>query len=299
MDQSPGAAAAAPAAGGSAEPPDGQPELTDPDQVEAEVDEAAAPATGWQAVLGEEFNWYDAVGGRRGMVESVAPGLVFVVTYVIHPTLWPALIGSLGVALVLAVLRLVQRGTVMGALSGLGGIVIGAIWAATTGRAENVYAWGLWVNGAWLAGCLLSIVIRWPVAAVVVAVLKGQYKGFRQDQVLMQRGYWVTWLLAGLFGLRLAVQLPFYFQAQVAWLGAFKLAMGLPLFALVLWIAWWWMRPAISSQAPAATATAVAESPAGAAESPAAAADSAVDSAPDSEPDVAASPGAGPPVPAD
>jgi len=200
-------------------------------------------------VLGEEFSWYDAVGGRRGIVESVAPGLVFVVVYVIHPTLWPALISSLGVALVLAVVRLAQRGTVMGAVSGLGGIVIGAIWAATTGRAENVYAWGLWVNAAWLAGCLISVAVRWPVAAVVVAVIKGQLKGFRQDKELMRRSYWVTWLLGGLFALRLAVQLPFYFNAQVAWLGAFKLLMGVPLFALVLWASWWWLRPAISPDA--------------------------------------------------
>jgi len=230
--------------GGPGQPDPAQPTGEPP--AEATGPKTPAPEVGWRAVLGEEFNWYDAVGGRRGIVESVAPGLVFVVIYVIHPTLWPALISSLGVALALAVVRLLQRGTVMGAVSGLGGIVIGAIWAATTGRAENVYAWGLWVNAAWLVGCVLSVAVRWPVAAVVVAVLKGQLKGFQQDKELMRRSYWVTWLLAGLFALRLAVQLPFYFNAQVAWLGAFKLLMGVPLFALVLWASWWWLRPAIN-----------------------------------------------------
>jgi len=191
----------------------------------------------------------EAMGGRRGIVESVAPGLAFVVIYVIHPALWPAVLGSLGVAVVLAVVRLIQRGTLMGAISGLGGILIGAIWAGTTGRAENYLVWGLWVNAGWLAGSLLSIAIRFPFAAVVVAFFTDHLKGFRQNKLLMRRGYWVTWLLAGLFAARLAAQLPLYFNAEVAWLGTVKLAMGLPLFALVLWAAWWWMRPVVKPSA--------------------------------------------------
>ncbi|MCL1898700.1 MAG: DUF3159 domain-containing protein [Micrococcales bacterium] len=207
--------------------------------------DSATSSTGWKSVLGDQFDWMAAMGGRRGLVESVAPGLVFVVVYVIHPALWPAVISSLSVALVAAVVRLIQRATVMGAVSGLGGIVIGAIWAGLTGRAENFMAWGLWVNGAWLAGTLLTIAIRFPLASVVVAFFTDHLKSMRQNKLLMRRGYWATWLLAGLFAARLAAQLPLYTKAEVAWLGTVKLAMGLPLFALVLWVAWWWLRPVV------------------------------------------------------
>ncbi|MBN9325453.1 MAG: DUF3159 domain-containing protein, partial [Cellulomonas sp.] len=43
---------------------------------------------------------------------------------------------------------------------------------------------------------------------------------------------------------RLAVQVPLYLQSDVAWLGTAKLAMGLPLTALVLWVSWRMVRAA-------------------------------------------------------
>lgn len=46
-----------------------------------------------------------------------------------------------------------------------------------------------------------------------------------------------------MFALRLAVQLPLYFRDDVAWLGTAKLAMGVPLTALALWISWVLVRP--------------------------------------------------------
>ncbi|MCL2803850.1 MAG: DUF3159 domain-containing protein [Micrococcales bacterium] len=202
--------------------------------------------TGWRALLAEEFNWSEAMGGPRGMAESVAPGLTFVICFVIWQSLWPALIPAVALASVLAVVRLIQRGSVMGAVSGLGGIGVGAIWAAITGQPQDVYAWGLWVNGAYGAGSLLTIVFRFPLVAMVVAVLTFRGGAVRADADLMRRSYQSTWLLVAMFAARLAVQLPLYFGAKVALLGTVKLAMGFPLFALVLWLCWLIMRPALA-----------------------------------------------------
>ncbi|MDR3360516.1 MAG: DUF3159 domain-containing protein, partial [Bifidobacteriaceae bacterium] len=79
------------------------------------------------------------MGGPRGMVESVLPGLTFVIVYVVKPELWPPLIASLGLALVLAVARLIGRSSVMGAVSGLGGVALGVVWALVSGKPEGFF----------------------------------------------------------------------------------------------------------------------------------------------------------------
>ncbi|MDR2453590.1 MAG: DUF3159 domain-containing protein [Bifidobacteriaceae bacterium] len=215
--------------------------------------EPGAPGgSGWRALLAEEFSFAEAMGGVRGMVESVLPGLVFVVVYVVRPALWPPLGASLGLALLLAVVRLIGRSSVMGAVSGLGGIALGVAWAALSGKAEGFFAPGLWINGAYLAGCLISIALRWPAVAVVCAALTGRLETFRRDRAFQRRGAAATWLMAALFALRLAVQLPLYFSGQVAALGTVKLALGAPPFAALLWLSWLIMRPVLRPAGPPA-----------------------------------------------
>ena len=52
---------------------------------------------------------------------------------------------------------------------------------------------------------------------------------------------------AGIFVLRVAVQVPLWLSGQVAALGVAKLALGLPLFALGAWATWWGLRGYSSS----------------------------------------------------
>jgi hypothetical protein len=47
-----------------------------------------------------------------------------------------------------------------------------------------------------------------------------------------------SWLWVGLFLLRLAVQLPLYLAGAVVALGTARVAMGIPLFALGIWLSW-------------------------------------------------------------
>lgn len=206
-----------------------------------------APRRGVRTLTAEEFSFADAVGGVRGLVESVLPGLVFVVVYLATRELTPALVTSVLAALVAVVVRLVQRTPLTQAFSGLLGVGIGVIWAWRTGDAQDYFAWGLWVNVAWCAGTLASIVVGWPVVGVVVSLLRGEpmtwRTAWRSDPAvarLRRRYIWATWLFVVLFGLRLVVQVPLYFQGTdaVGWLGTAKLAMGVPLFAVTLWLTW-------------------------------------------------------------
>jgi Protein of unknown function (DUF3159) len=204
--------------------------------------ETAVAGRGVRALVGDEFSFAEALGGVRGTVEAVAPGLVFVVVYLIASSLTPALVAASAVALVAVAVRLVQRTPVTQAVSGLLGVAIAVVWAWKTGEAKNYFGWGLLVNVGYVAGTVLSIVLRWPVVGVLMSMLEGKLDmTWRTDPELdhLRRRYvWATWLWAGLFALRLVVQVPLYLANAVGALGVAKLAMGVPLYAVVLWLTW-------------------------------------------------------------
>ncbi len=197
----------------------------------------------------ESFNGLEAVGGWRGMIESVAPGLVFVVVFVAVREIMPAVIASVGVAVVATIARQNQRTPNTQAVGGLLGVGIGAIWAWRSGEAQNFFAWGLLTNAAFAVGVTVSIVARWPVVGFIVATLFGRGHTWRQDPTLMRRYTLASWLWVGAFVLRLVVQVPLYLGGDTGWLGAARLVMGLPLWALVLWVTWVLVNPRAEPEA--------------------------------------------------
>lgn len=235
---------------------------------ESVTEPVAAPA-GLRALGSEEFSLAESVGGWRGLIESVAPGLVFVVVFVITREITPPVVAALGVTVVAVVARLVRRSSVTYALGGVLGVVIGAFWAWRSGEAENFYVWGLITNAAFALGTGITLLVRRPLVGIVVAALgldPGLDKPGTNDRVLdmswradparMRRYMLATALWCGAFLLRLAVQVPLYLSTEVGWLGTARLVMGLPLWALVLWITWLLVRPAAPAErAPEASAT--------------------------------------------
>ena len=219
------------------------------------------PQRGVRALAGDEFSVAEAVGGWRGVVESGLPGLLFVVVFLVTRELTPALVVSVAAALAAVVLRLVQRTPPTQAFGGVLGIGIGAFWAWRTGDAENFFAWGLWVNVAWGLGALISILVGRPAVGIVVSLLRGEPMTWRTDArtdpaaaALKRRYTLATWIWVAVFGGRLAVQLPLYLQGTdaVGWLGTAKLVMGVPLFAVGLWLTWLLVGPRRAPAEPAA-----------------------------------------------
>ncbi|MFS0698773.1 DUF3159 domain-containing protein [Cellulomonas sp. 179-A 4D5 NHS] len=220
-------------------------EATEPGDAPEGGTAAAKPARGVYQLAGEDFSLAEAIGGWRGVVESALPGLVFVVVYVAVRELQPALVASISVAALAVLVRLVQRTPVTQAFSGILGIGIGVLWAWRTGEAQDFFAYGLWVNVAWCAGALISVLVRWPAVGVIVSFVRGEDMSWRLDtrpaaQALRRRYVWATLLWVGVFGARLAVQVPLYLQGEdaVGWLGTAKLVMGVPLFAAGLYVTW-------------------------------------------------------------
>ena len=91
-----------------------------------------------------------ALGGRRGMAEAAVPTILFTVTWLTMSNLNLALSVSIGAALVLLVVRLVQRSTVQFVLNALFGIGIGWYFvyrAAQAGGSEQEQALAYFLPG--------------------------------------------------------------------------------------------------------------------------------------------------------
>ncbi len=78
----------------------------------------------------------------------------------------------------------------------------------------------------------------YPVLGLVIGLLTGEGLRWRNHPARLKAYQRVTWLWAAMFGLRLLVQLPLYFTDQVAALGVARLVMGVPFFALTVWLSW-------------------------------------------------------------
>jgi hypothetical protein len=180
---------------------------------------------------------HEAVGGPLGMAETALPAVAFVVAYSASGSNTNVAAGvAVALALVLSVLRLVKRETPRHALSGLIGVAFAAFIAARSGEAKNFFLPGLLANLAYASAFFISILVRWPLVGVIVGQLDGEGTAWRQERDRVRAFTRASWLWVGLFALRLVVQLPLYLADAVVALGVVRTAMGLPLFALGLWL---------------------------------------------------------------
>jgi hypothetical protein len=181
-----------------------------------------------------------ALGGKRGIVEAAVPTIVFTGMWIATNELKASLIVSIAASVVLLVVRLIQRSTPQFVLNSLVGIGIGAFFAARTGEAKDVFLPGIYYNGAYAAGMLLSIIVRWPIVGFLVGSVTGDPTAWHKDPGLVRLCTRLTWLLMLPCLVRVVVQLPLYWSGQVATLGIAKLALGWPLqvagLAAMLWL---------------------------------------------------------------
>jgi hypothetical protein len=192
----------------------------------------------------------ELIGGPMGLVESSAPGVAFVIAYIASGNdTKTSVIVAVILALLMAAVRIVRRESPRQTASGLIGVAIAAFVATKSGKAENFFLPGLLLNIAYASAFLISIAARWPLVGVVVGNLDGEGSGWRDDPVRMRIFTRASWMWAGLFIVRLVVQLPLYAAGAVVALGVVKTAMGLPLFALGLWLTWRMVRPVRETEA--------------------------------------------------
>lgn len=196
-----------------------------------------------------------AIGGVRGIVESILPGLVFLVVFTISQELLISVLIPVAVAVVFVALRLFSRTPVTSAVAGLIGIAASALLAIVSGRAVENFVLGFYVNAAWILALTVSLLVRWPLIGVIVGLLRSEGTDWRINKPKFRVATITTVLWLSLFSARLFVQLPLYFADEAQWLATSRLLMGLPLYAGVLWITWLLVKAVYSPRQPAPTAS--------------------------------------------
>jgi len=183
-----------------------------------------------------------ALGGVRGIVESLLPGLVFLIVFAVTKSAWLSAIAPVAVSLVFLVLRAAQRGPLMSASAGLLLVGISAAAVLLTGDANENFLPGIWINVVLLAAMLVSLAVRWPLVGILFGVITGDPTGWRAQPRARRGATAATWVWAALFAARLVAELPLYFARQTEALAVVKLVMGIPLYAAVLWVTWLLLR---------------------------------------------------------
>jgi hypothetical protein len=188
---------------------------------------------------------WSAMGGWRGVLESILPGLIFIVVYTItidpdtgDGDLWLSLALSVGVAAVFTLARLIARQPVSAAVGGLVAAGVAAAFAAFTGQASANFIPGFVTNALYGSAFLISALVGWSLIGLAVGFLMGEGTNWRSDRRKRRVFFWLAIAWASLFAARLLVQLPLYFADDVTALGTLKLVMGLPLFAPLVAVTW-------------------------------------------------------------
>ena len=214
--------------------------VADPAQEENQLAQSLSASMGanMRRTANGDVDILHAIGGWRGLVESSLPAVAFLVLFTVTKELNLSLIAALAAAGVFTLIRLVQGSKLVRALTGLVGVAICAFAAYRTGNASDYFVVGFWTNGVYILAYLLSMLVRWPLMGLIFAVIRGEALSWRQNPVRLRQYMLATWIITVLMMLRLAVQVPLYFANNVEALGATRLIMGLPLYALGVWLAW-------------------------------------------------------------
>ena len=219
------------------------------------TDAQPATVTTVEAVVRGQLS--KALGGRRGMLEAAVPTVAFTVLWLTTRELRLALAVSVAAALVLLVVRLVQRSTVQFVLNALFGIGIGWLFvmlSARSGGSEDDQALayflpGILYNSGYTVVLAFTCLIGWPLVGFMVGSVTGDPTSWHDDKAVVRLCTKLTWLLVLPCLLRVVVQGPVWLaghsgsidaDAAVAALGLLKIGLGWPLqlaaLGAMLWV---------------------------------------------------------------
>ena len=187
----------------------------------------------------------EAVGGPLGIAESTLPFIAFTIAYAVtgQDEIGTAALVAVAISAVLCAIRLYRRESVQYAVSGLVGVGIGAFVAARTGNASGFFLPGLLLNAGWLTLYLGSIVIGRPLLGLVLSRFTGEEGDWRADRERFRLYRLASWVWVGVFGTRLAIQVPLYIADSIGPLAIAKIVTGLPLFAAGLYFSYVILKP--------------------------------------------------------
>lgn len=195
------------------------------------------------AEVTDEPSLMEALGGRRGLLDSALPALTFVITYLASgQQMALALTAALVVGGAVAVLRLVRRDSLRHVLAGFAGVALSVIIARTTGRPVDYFLPSLVSNSAAAVAWAVSIWVKRPLLGVVVGAVT-RSTAWRTDPRLLRAYQRASWIWTGSFVLRVVVMTPLWLGDQLLALGVAKVVMGWPMVLVVIWLSWQVLAP--------------------------------------------------------
>jgi hypothetical protein len=180
-----------------------------------------------------------ASGGKLGIVESLAPSLLFLIVFLTTKQATAAVIVALAASTAFLAYRLIRRQPMVQVLAGAAVVGISA-WFALRPGGETIdyFLPSLITNALYLVPLTLSILIRWPIVGLVMGFLRQEGTLWRKDSKLLRRYSLATAVLASVFAVRLLIKVPLYLSNDLAGMSLAKALMGVPLWAAALWICW-------------------------------------------------------------
>ena len=179
-----------------------------------------------------------AFGGKKGLIDSGIPSVIFLIVFNIYDDLSLALKASIAISIITTIVRLVKRDTLQHALSGFIGVLICAWIANRTGNAADVYAPKLLINLVYGSAYVIANLIGWPIIGIMLGPILGENFLWRNNERRKRAYIRAGWIWVALFALRLIVQYPIYKSGNVNLLGTVNLVMGYPLFILAGYATW-------------------------------------------------------------
>jgi hypothetical protein len=179
-----------------------------------------------------------AFGGRKGLIDSGIPSIIFLVTFNITHHLHSALLASVAISGLLTLIRLIRRDTLQHALSGLVGVLVCAWFANKTGNPSDLYIPKLLTNLGYGSVYLIANLAGWPVLGLMLGPILGENLKWRNHPERKRAYMRASWLWVLMFFTRIAVQYPIYRSGNLNLLGSVNLAMGYPLFIATAYGSW-------------------------------------------------------------
>ncbi len=183
-----------------------------------------------------------SVGGPIGILESLVPGTVYVTVFSLTFNVFLAAVISGTIALGFAIYQIIKKRPLTQVVAGVVGLGLSIYLPLRDGlnntHAADYFVPGLLTNVAYALAFGISLVVRFPLAGIVLGLLNSDLKKWRADRDVYRRYFWVSAMWLIMFLLRLAVEVPLYLTGQVPALGLAKLLLGTPLYALTIWFSW-------------------------------------------------------------
>jgi hypothetical protein len=197
----------------------------------------------------------EQMGGVSGLAYSAVPIVVFVVVSS-FTSMMPAIWASIGVAVAIAIFRLVRKEPLQPAISGVLGVAVCSFIAYRSGETKGFFLLGIWTSLIYGGVFLVSVAARWPLVGVVWSTLNGLGMEWRKQRRAMRAYDIATLSWAAVFGAKYVVQQWLYDNDQTGWLAFARIVMGYPLTGIALVVTVWAIRRAKKVAEEAAVAAA-------------------------------------------